>query len=95
LVGTWTITWEYYNGSAWTALAGVTDNTTGFTAAVGTRDVIFTIPTDWATTTVAAIADKYWIRGRVSAYTAVTTQPLGTRAYTHDALHYLWDAKIT
>jgi hypothetical protein len=25
--GTWTITWEYWNGTQWSALSGVTDNT--------------------------------------------------------------------
>ncbi len=79
-VGTWTLTWEYYNGSAWTALAAVTDGTTNFTAAAGERDVTYTYPTDWAQTSVNSLT-KYWIRARVSAYTSVTTQPLGTQAY--------------
>ncbi|MCK4892044.1 MAG: right-handed parallel beta-helix repeat-containing protein, partial [Candidatus Pacebacteria bacterium] len=77
--GTWTITWEYYNG-AWTALSGVTDGTIGFTAAAGEEDVTYTLPTDWAKTTVNS-TEKYYIRARVSAYTSITTQPLGTQAY--------------
>ena len=79
-VGTWTITWEYYNGSAWTALSGVSDGTAGFTAAAGEKDVTYTLPTDWAKTSVNG-ASKYWIRARVSAFTSITTQPLGTQAY--------------
>ena len=78
-VGVWTITWEYWNG-AWTALSGVTDGTTGFTAASGSHDVSFTRPGDWATTVVNAIT-KYWIRARVSAYTSITTQPKGTQSW--------------
>ena len=77
--GVWTITWEYWNG-AWTALSGVTDGTTGFTAASGSHDVSFTRPGDWATTVVNAIT-KYWIRARVSAYTSITTQPKGTQSW--------------
>jgi len=77
--GTWTITWEYWNG-AWTALSGVTDGTSGFTAAAGNHDVTYTFPTDWAETAVNGIT-SYWIRARVSAYTSVTTQPLGTQAW--------------
>lgn len=79
-VGTWTITWEYWNGGAWAALAGVTDNTLGFTAAAGVRTVTFTLPANWAHAIVQA-HDLYWVRARVSAYTAVTTQPKGTQAW--------------
>ena len=90
--GTYTITWEYYNG-AWVALAGVTDNSNGFKAAPGTHAITFTIPTDWKKTTVKTL-NKYWVRARCSAYTPNGyTQPFGTRAYTHDALHYLWEAE--
>jgi len=77
--GTWTITWEYWNG-AWVALADVTDGTTGFTAAAGNREVTFTRPGDWATCAVATIT-LYWIRARVSAYTDITTQPKGTQSW--------------
>jgi hypothetical protein len=78
--GTWTITWEYWDGSAWTALSSVSDGTTGFTAATGWASVTFDLPTDWETNTVDSVL-AYWVRARVSAYTAVTTQPLGGQAY--------------
>ena len=78
--GSWTITWEYYNGSAWAALVGVTDDTTGFTAAAGSHNVVFTRPADWATVAVGGLT-HYWIRARVSVYASVTTQPLGTQAW--------------
>lgn len=79
-VGTWTITWEYYDGNSWEALSDVSDATVKFTAAAGEHLVTFTRPTDWATVAVNALT-KYWIRARVSAYSAVTTQPLGTQAW--------------
>lgn len=78
-VGTWTITWEYYNG-AWTALSGVTDGTTGFTMA-GENTISWTVPSDWATTTVNSQGPFYYVRGRVSAYTTINAQPLGQQVY--------------
>lgn len=79
--GTWTITWEYYDRltSAWTALANVTDGTTGFTTS-GTNTVTFDRPDTWGKTVVNS-ATYFWVRGRVSAYTSVTTQPLGTQIW--------------
>jgi len=91
--GTWTITWEYWNGSSWTALSGVTDDTNGFTATAGTYDITFTIPTDWEKTDVGGITDKYWVRARVSSFTSITTQPLGDQAWILEALHFMWEAK--
>jgi hypothetical protein len=84
-VGTWTITWEYWDGDSWFSLSGVTDGTTGFTAATGNRDVTFTVPADWAMTEVDDIVG-HAIRARVSAYTSITTQPKGTQAWTNS--HY-------
>ncbi|MBW2106772.1 MAG: hypothetical protein JRI26_12315, partial [Deltaproteobacteria bacterium] len=77
--GTWTLTWEYWNGTAWTALNVLSDSTSGFTVA-GTNSVIFEIPSDWATTEVATIT-CYWVRARVSSYTSITTQPKGAQAW--------------
>lgn len=71
--GTWTITWEYWDGTDWQTLT-VTDGTTGFTAATGIKSVTFTAPSDWAANTVDSVL-AYWIRARVSAYTSVTTAP--------------------
>ena len=80
-VGTWTITWEYWNGSAWTALSSVSDGTSGFCpASTGLKYVTWTAPANHASTTVDG-DDAYWVRARVSAYTSVTTQPKGTRAW--------------
>lgn len=78
--GSWTITWEYYNGSAYVALQNVTDNTSGFTAGTGEFDVTYDFPIDWAVDTVNAQGPFYYIRARVSAYTSITTQPLGQQA---------------
>ncbi len=73
------ITWEYWNGTAWSTLTIIWDNTD---ADDGDGDrpfqqdgyVIFSAPTDWASTTVDSQA-AYWIRARVSA-AQITTIPL-------------------
>ncbi len=50
-VGTYTVAWEYWNGTTWTALT-VTDDTTSFKT-VGTNNVtLTTVPTNWATTSL-------------------------------------------
>jgi hypothetical protein len=78
--GTWTIIWEYWNGSAWTALSNVRDDSSGFKpSSTGWKMVQFSIPTNWATYAVNGVT-TYWIRARVSAYTSITVRPLGTQA---------------
>lgn len=79
--GTWLVSWEYWNGVTWAALADVDDNTDSFRAVTGLHYVSFTRPLDWATTTVGAVANLYWIRGRVSSYTSIVSQPKGTQAW--------------
>jgi len=80
--GTWTITWEYWDSDSWEPLSGVVDRSSGFT--VGGSNPVginFTKPGDWATTTVNGQGPFYYVRARVSAYTSVTTQPLGEQAW--------------
>lgn len=72
------VTWEYFDGTAWQALAGVIDNTSSFTVA-GVGVVSWTRPTDWATTTVNAQGPFYYVRARVT--TAGTTQALGDQCW--------------
>lgn len=81
--GTWTITWEYWNGSAWTACNSISDGTSGFTAAAGNHNVTHTPQSNWAKNTISSI-NAYWIRGRVSAYTSITTQPKGTQSWIYN-----------
>lgn len=68
------VTWEYWNGSAWTALSGVVDGTTGFTAGVTDGQTLsFTVPSDWATLALNSVT-AYYIRARVT--TVYTTNPV-------------------
>jgi len=78
--GVGTVTWEYWNGTAWAALSGVTDGTSNFSVAAGTYNVSWTVPTNWAKTTVLGFS-LYWVRARVSAVTTA-----GTAATTGDQL---------
>lgn len=73
--GDWTIVWEYYDGSSWSSLSGVSDGTGGFTTG-GTNTVAWDTPPDWSTTTVDS-TELFWVRARVDSYTSITTQPLG------------------
>lgn len=69
------VVWEYWNGAAWTALAGVSDETTGFTAAAADgRELTFTVPTNWATTSLNGSAQLYFIRARIT--TVYSTNPV-------------------
>lgn len=66
-----TLAWEYWNGSAWTALSGVSDGTSGLTVSGTTT---WTIPSDWATKAVNATT-CYWMRLRFTAG-SWTTNPI-------------------
>ena len=89
-VGTWTITYEYWNGSEWTALANVDDLTTGFTV-LGANSTTWDMPRDWATLAVTGSAvNSYWGRARVSAFSSITTQPLGSRQQYENGQWWTW-----
>lgn len=65
-----TIVWEYWNGSAWTALSPV-DDTASFT--VDNKVARWAIPADWATNTISGVTN-FWARARVSvAFTTIPT----------------------
>jgi len=75
-VGTYTVTWQYWNGSAWTAVSGLTDGTNAFKN-VGTNTVVFTRPTNWARRTDGGV-NKFYLRALRDGGTE-TTRPLGTQ----------------
>lgn len=80
-IGTWTMSWEYWNGASWTSLDNLTDGTSAFTNS-GINSVSFTANNSWRKTDVAGIGNLFWIRGRVSTYNTITTQPLGKLGWT-------------
>lgn len=70
------VEWEYWNGSAWAALTGVTDGTDSFKTPVADGlTLTFNKPGDWAKTTVNSGASLYFIRARLTA-TTYTTEPI-------------------
>jgi len=74
------VAWEYWNGSAWTSLTIIYDET-DTTAQDGLRpfqqdgETIFSAPTDWAIKTVDG-QEAYWVRARIAAGFNVTQIPL-------------------
>ncbi len=101
------VAWEYYNGSTWASLSGLTDDTTGFTA-TGAQAVTWTRPSDWSKTTVNSGASLYFVRARCT--TVYSTNPIITqgsitsgRTYVlasegtalHDITDTTWDNAIT
>lgn len=69
------VTWEYWDGAAWTALTNVTDGTAGFTtAAADDLSVTWTEPDDWTARKINAGPALYYVRARVT--TVYTTNPV-------------------
>lgn len=69
------VAWEYWDGSAWTALAGVVDDTSSFTTAVADNlDVRWTIPSDWAAKVINGSASLFWVRAKIT--TVYSTNPI-------------------
>ncbi len=62
-----TVAWEYWDGAAWTALSGVVDSTSGFTAAAADNLVVtWTVPLDWAARTISTSASLFFMRAKVT-----------------------------
>lgn len=72
------VAWEYWNGTAWIALSGVTDGTTNFTTS-GQNSVVFTVPQDWAALILNGSASLFYIRARVA--TVYSTNPILTQGF--------------
>lgn len=77
--GTWTLTWEYWNGTVWNALTVI--DSTGSLKISGTNAVTFAIPNDWQTLFVNSQGPFYYVRARISAFTSVSVVPLGTQIW--------------
>lgn len=70
-VFTATVTWEYWNGSAWTSFTPT--DIPSFTSA-GQKTLSLGTLSGWATTSVNG-ATAYWVRARLSAVISWTTPP--------------------
>ena len=76
-VGTYVLTWQYWNGSTWAALSGVAG--TDFKT-TGRKSVTWTAPTDWAANTVNSQGPFFYVRALYASGT-MTTVPLATQAF--------------
>ena len=65
MTGSPTIVLEYWNGSIWAALSGVSDGTADFTLG-GMRIISWTIPTDWETIEPGNGITGYYVRSRIT-----------------------------
>lgn len=67
-----TFTYEYWNGTAWTAIPSVTDNTTGLTV-TGTNWITFdpNALTNWVSLSVNG-SNQYYVRMRITAVSGIT-----------------------
>jgi len=71
--------WEYWDGTTWTLLSGVDDNTNDFKDGVGDgQDVSWRIPDDWAKIILDTSESLYYIRARVT--TGYSTNPILDKA---------------
>jgi len=72
------VTWEYWDGAAWSALT-VVDGTSGFTAALSAgQTVTWTAPTNWTANTLSAQL-AYYVRARVT--TVFATNPAYSQGF--------------
>jgi hypothetical protein len=80
------VAWEYWTGSAWTALSGVTDNTNSFKNS-GVNTVIWTDDTDdWDSTSLNDERPLYYVRARIT--TTYGTDPVLDEAHPVDKMEH-------
>lgn len=78
-----TTVWEYWNGSAWSALTEVVDTTNATTQdgsasfkRTGIREISFYPPSDWVAYDIPSDpVSAFWIRCRISAFTSRASGP--------------------
>lgn len=72
-----TVTWEYWDGSAWSALTFLSDGqeVDDFDEATGaTYYNVWDLPTDWEATTRSNSEELFYVRARISAFTSSTAR---------------------
>jgi len=82
--GGWSVTWEYWNGATWEALADVDDPTLGFKPEGGqARDytIGWEVPLDWQAllSPAGSGVTLFYVRARVSAFLAAVVAPIAGR----------------
>lgn len=69
-----TLAVKYWNGTSWTAVTGLVDNSTGFTAGTSTYDITFDVPNDWVARSINGSPDLYYVVFEVA--TVYSTNPI-------------------
>lgn len=82
-----TVDWQYWTGITWASLSGQSDGTNGFRNS-GLNYVTWTLPGNWATTTVNSQGPYYYVRAVVTAVGGTPNQALG-RWCSLDVTRYL------
>jgi len=72
------VVWEYWDGTAWSALAGIVDGTNNLNVS-GLSTVTFTIPSDWVATTINGQGVFYYVRARTTVLS--TSNGIGTQGW--------------
>ncbi len=78
-VGTYEITWKYWDGSAWPQTNLIYDSSTNYKV-TGLARVHIAIPSDWALKTIEG-QNLFWLFGGVNPGQTMTTQPLATQIW--------------
>ena len=91
--GALALAFEFWDGAAWSALTGVVDGTSQFTAVAGAGQVFsFTQPSTWAMQSINGSDPLYFIRFRITAG-SYSTNPVYSSAFvTGDAS---WSAALS
>lgn len=83
------LTWEYYDGSAWSALTIIADGTGS--AGLGVRAfnndgfIAWVPPEDWAATAVDSVT-KYWVRARITTIANLVVDGGVTNSKEHEVV---------
>jgi hypothetical protein len=86
------LAWEYYNGSAYTAVSGLADGTGSF-ANTGIHVVTWDIPPDMAEDTINGTTG-YSVRARVTEGATFTTAPLGTQIWYETGVMWVFNDSL-
>lgn len=73
-----TLAVKYWNGTAWAAVSGLSDATTGFTVG-GANDITWTMPTDWTPLSINGSESIYYVVFEVA--TIYGTDPVLTQGF--------------
>ncbi len=89
-IGDWTLDWEYWNGTAFTALSNVVDNSSAFKTP-GLQAISWDMPSDFATSTITGSAvDAFWVRAVVDSVTTSSQQAIGTQEFYENGQWWMW-----